>query len=252
METLEKVGRVMRMKLAPSLVIAMALVVSPLSANAEGKFMGWYVEGHLGMAALGAVSTSYSGSATLDGLTYDGKESLGTEYNRALAFGAEFGARDIGRSGVRLGLALTQFTPEIDSRTTTFSGKAPDNDTVVTVIRTGAHGDESEDTKVGLYGLNVYYDFDSGGLLPFSFTPFIGAGVGLADFEGAKNKERALSVHLGGQFSFPDSGAYVGLKGSYYHINGPVKNRPVDHYVVGLKYDDVGVFTALGTLGYRF
>ena len=159
------------MKLAPSLVIAMALVVSPLSANAEGKFMGWYVEGHLGMAALGAVSTSYSGSATLDGLTYDGKESLGTEYNRALAFGAEFGARDIGRSGVRLGLALTQFTPEIDSRTTTFSGKAPDNDTVVTVIRTGAHGDESEDTKVGLYGLNVYYDFDSGGLLPFSFTP---------------------------------------------------------------------------------
>ena len=37
METLEKVGRVMRMKLAPSLVIAMAMVVSPLSANAEGK-----------------------------------------------------------------------------------------------------------------------------------------------------------------------------------------------------------------------
>ena len=35
------------MKLAPSLVIAMTLVVSPLSANAEGKFMGWYVEGHL-------------------------------------------------------------------------------------------------------------------------------------------------------------------------------------------------------------
>ena len=109
-----------------------------------------------------------------------------------------------------------------------------------------------KDTKVGLYGLNVYYDFDSGGLLPFSFTPFIGAGVGLADVEGVKNKERALSVHLRGQFSFSDSGAYVGLKGSYYHINGPVKNRPVDHYVVGLKYDDVGVFTALVTLGYRF
>ena len=192
----------------------------------------------------GGLDTSSSGVGTIDQYDYNGTVSHHWEFDRALAFGGELGVRDLGETGLRLGLAFTQFTADVDSITMTFSGTITDINTGQTLTGSGSDTLSSGglDQEVKLFGLNAYYDFDSGN----AFTPFIGAGIGFADMDDADDKEFAFSVHAGGQYAFGDSGAYLGLKGSYYRINGPTAGNNA------LEFDDVDAFTVLATLGYKF
>ncbi len=224
------------------MVAVAALVASSLSANAGDNRGGVYIEGNLGLAQLGEMSTSTSGAGTIDRYDYNGMFALDFEFDHALAYGAEVGIGAIGGSGLRLGLSVTQFESDLDTVTLTYSGTVTDTSTGETLTGTASgSGSADGDLEVSLFGLNGYYDFDTGG----GFTPFIGVGVGLADIGDADDNEFAFSAHAGGQYALGDGGAYIGLKGSYYKINGPT-------VVDVVTFDDMNAFLVLATLGFRF
>ena len=79
------------------------------------------------------------------------------------------------------------------------------------------------------------------------FTPFIGAGIGLADIKNTKDNEFAYSASAGGKYNI-NNNLYLGLKGSYVRVNSPTVR--VDSVDIALK--DVDLWKAEALLGYQF
>ena len=150
---------------------------------------------------------------------------------------------DLGIKGVRLGLSYTRAKFDLDS--SDVSGTITDG---TTTINAGVKIKSSEFKSVGLdfdntaklYMANLYYDFD----LNEKVKPFVGVGAGWADIENIDGNEFTASVSAGAKYYF-DKQVYLGGKASYTNINSPKDD-------LGLKYDDIELYSATVMLGYEF
>ncbi len=199
-----------------------------------------YFEGHMGIASVNNVD----GGTLISAGGFNAAVSGKFEFNSAFAFGGEVGLANIGGSNFRVGASVSAFEAELES--VSYSGALSYNGTVlVAVAGTATAADVKSvgldfDNDVRLYSLNGYYDFDKVN----GMTPYIGAGVGLADIEHANDNELAFSAHVGINFELWGP-AYLGIKGSYHHANGPTD-------LIGIKYDDVSVWTATALFGVKY
>ncbi|WP_460019419.1 outer membrane protein [Magnetospira thiophila] len=216
-------------------VIAAAVLTA---TAAQALAADGYVEGQLGYAMLQDVdSKTYSG--TSNGITATNLK-LTLDYDNALAFGAEAGILDFGLKNVRLGLGIKYFEAELNAAT--LSGTLTSGGTTWTGPTTvsGSSLNGTFDNTVMLYSLNGYYDFKS----KYRLTPFVGAGIGLANIENSDDIEFGGNLSAGVNFDLTEK-AYMGIKGDYHYIAGPK-----DKY--GIEYEAIQAMTAMVTLGYRF
>ena len=200
-----------------------------------------YVEGQLTYINIDDVdSKTYSGSVS--GITYTGAK-VEHDYDNDIAFGFEIGAKDFGIKGVRLGLSYTRAKFDLDS--SDVSGTITDGTTTIsgtTNVKSSTFKSVGLDfdNTAKLYMANLYYDFD----LNEKVKPFVGVGAGWADIENIDGNEFTASVSAGAKYYF-DKQIYLGGKASYTNINSPKDD-------LGLKYDDIELYSATVMLGYEF
>ena len=214
---------------------------TPSMVTASSQAMAFYIEGQLGATQVMDLDTAtYSG--TVGGVTYTNTKAT-FEYKPAFAYGVEAGLARIGGSPVRLGLAYQGFTARVNkvtgSGTFAYNGNTYNLSQTVTRADLKLEGLDF-DNRVGLYMVNAYYDFDLGN----GWRPYVGAGIGLANIQNAKNNELALNGSLGVQYDVT-SNVYLGAKVQLSWVNGP-KDK------LGLTYDNVLATTAMLTVGTRF
>jgi opacity protein-like surface antigen len=189
-----------------------------------------YIEGQIGTVGLSDVDTK-SFSGTTGGVTFTNVKGT-LAFNNSLVVGAEAGIKEIGKSNFRLGLGYNRFTAKVDSLTVS-SGTTSASTSDPALLK-------ALETDVGLFTANAYYDFISKSRL----TPYVGIGVGLADIQGTKDNEFALSLAAGLNFDLTEK-TYLGVKGNYYRVAGPTNTA-------GLEYDTIKAYSLMATLGYRF
>ena len=108
-------------------------------------------------------------------------------------------------------------------------------------------------SKIHYSMLNLFYDFKN----TSSFTPFLGAGVGLADAKdfdenGATDKEFAWAGYIGINYHIKEN-LYIGLKGSHYQINELVSKKYRDSGANhDYKAENIKSNAITATLGYEF
>ena len=213
----------------------------PVMAQASNSGMGYYVEGQLGATSVWDLDTAtYSGA--VGGITYTNTKAS-FAYQPAFSYGVEAGLRNVGGMPVRIGLAYQGFAAKVDK--VTGSGSFTYNGTTYHLSQTVARAQLSSagldfDNQVHLFFANAYYDFNSGS----AFRPFIGAGIGLANIEHAKNNELALNASVGAQYDLTST-VYVGGKLQLSWVNGP-KDK------LGVSYNNVMATTGMMSLGVKF
>ena len=214
------------------------LVTTSFGAYAEVK---GYVEGQINYTQVQDLDTNtYSGTA--GGIAFTNLKGK-LEYDSDIGYGVEVGASELLNKNVRLGLSYGK--NKIELKKATGSGTAVSGDTTVNLALSATPAelrsiglDFNNDIKT--YSLNAYYDFDNvNGLIPF-----IGAGLGQADIQNAKDKELSKSLYLGAKY-FVDKNMYVGAKGTYSIIDGPEDK-------LGIKYDDISLYAVTLSVGYQF
>jgi opacity protein-like surface antigen len=217
-------------------IVTLLLVTTSFNAYAQVK---GYVEGQINYTQVQDLDTNtYSGTAGGVAFT-NGKGKL--EYDSDIGYGVEVGASELLNKNVRLGLSYGK--NKIELKKATISGTLVSGGTTVTGSATPAELRSiglDFDNDVKTYSLNAYYDFDNvNGLIPF-----IGAGLGQADIQNAKDKELSKSLYLGAKY-FVDKNMYVGAKGTYSIIDGPEDK-------IGIKYDDISLYAVTLSVGYQF
>lgn len=96
---------------------------------------------------------------------------------------------------------------------------------------------------INLYMVNAYYDFKNSS----AFTPYVGAGLGLASIKDTKGNEFAYSLMAGANYNVTNN-IYVGVKGTYTRVNGPTS----DKYGVDIDLEDISLWRADAVVGYQF
>ncbi len=213
----------------------------PAIVQAANTGIGYYVEGQLGATKIWDVdSNSYSGSVA--GITYANLKGT-FAYQTALTYGAEAGISNVGGMPIRLGLAYQGFTSKLDkvtgSGTFTYNGTTYNLSQTLTRAQIDTTG-LNFDNKVNLFFANAYYDFNTGS----AFRPFVGAGIGLANIDHAKNNEMALNASIGAQYDLT-SNMYLGAKVQLNWVNGP-KDK------LGISYNNIMATTGLLSIGVKF
>ena len=202
-----------------------------------------YIEGQFGVGIVEDVD----GSTVIDATNgFNLSVNLtDLEYDNSLAFGGEFGVKDIiPNSNIRMALGITAFEAEFErgnvSAALNFAGS--------TLVSASGSFTAAEAASLGvtltndvrIFGLNTYLDL----LADSTFVPYIGIGLGFADIENAEDNEFAASFMIGGNYRITDN-SYIGAKGSYYNVLGPTDKA-------GIEYDDVNAWTFSMTLGIEF
>jgi len=225
-------------KIAAFVVGAMALGVTSYAQAAEV-----YIEGQVGTTVIKDVDTeTYSG--TSGGITYTNVGGS-IDFDRAFTAGAEIGVGSFGVENMRLGLSVKHLKAKLNA--VTVSGTATDGTTTLTGPATFSRADldtigagSAFDNTVRIFSVNGYYDFKNDS----AFTPYLGAGIGLADIENAKDKEFALNLSAGVNYAITEK-AYLGVRADYHRIEGPTDE-------IGLDYDTIEAYSVMATVGYRF
>ena len=198
-----------------------------------------YIEGQLGWSSADDVDTkAYSG--TVSGIAYNGRVQVQTD--SSLSGGVELGLSNVGIDNFRIGASYNRAQYDMSKvlaigslsyHGSTYAGSVD----VTSNLRADGI---SFDNSVNLYMLNAYYDFKTSS----PFTPFVGASIGLADIEHAKDVEFAYGASAGAKYNF-DKNVYLGVKGSFTRVNG-AKDE------LGLEYEDIDIWSAHALLGYEF
>lgn len=202
-----------------------------------------YIEGSIGYYNLDDVETkTYSGNLNVGGtnVAFSGKAK--TEYKSDVGGGIELGLRDVGVSNLRLGASFQRMQFDMEKVTATVAASLAGTSYSASADITSAvrSNNIDLDNSAKVYMLNAYYDFKNSS----QFTPFVGAGIGLADIENAKDNELALSASFGGKYNF-DKNIYLGLKGAYTRVSGPTDK-------IGIEYENIDLWSAHALLGYEF
>lgn len=216
-----------------------AALVSAFSNLSFAADMKPYIEGQLGWSSADDVDTkTYSG--TVSGIAYNGRVQVQTD--SSLSGGVELGLSNVGADNFRLGASYNRAQYDMSKvlaigslayHGTTYAGSVD----VTSALRADGI---SFDNSVNLYMLNAYYDFKTSS----PFTPFVGASIGLADIEHAKDVEFAYGASAGAKYNF-DKNLYLGVKGSFTRVNG-AKDE------LGMDYEDIDIWSAHALLGYEF
>ena len=198
-----------------------------------------YIEGQLGWSSADDVDTkAYSG--TVSGVAYNGRVQVQTD--SSLSGGVELGVSNVGIENFRIGASYNRAQYDMSKvlaigslsyHGSTYAGSVD----VTSNLRADGI---SFDNSVNLYMLNAYYDIKTSS----PFTPFIGASIGLADIEHAKDNEFAYGVSAGAKYNF-DKNIYLGVKGSFTRVNGATDK-------LGIEYEDIDLWSAHALLGYEF
>jgi len=97
--------------------------------------------------------------------------------------------------------------------------------------------------NIDLFMLNAYYDFKNS----TPFTPYIGAGIGLANIKDTKAVQFAYSAIIGAKYNI-NQNFYFGAKATYTVVNAPTS----DIYGVDIKLEDINFLRADVVIGYEF
>lgn len=224
------------------LLIALLLTSSSVFADIKP-----YIEGQLIYINPDDVDGSYSESASLSGLTLTGNLKGELEYDSEVDGGFEIGFKL--QDNHRFGFSYSQPDFEFKKMDLTASISLTDGITTITESASGevtraelaSLGVENLlDNEVKLYMLNYYYDFNA----QESFRPFIGAGLGLADIDNAKDKEITYGIYAGAKYYFVEN-AYLGAKYTFSTINGPTDKN-------NIQYDDIDSHAGSLLIGFEF
>ena len=221
------------------ITILFAIFFVPSISFAMPKY---YIEGQINYNQVDNVDTNtYSGSS--GGFTFTNLKGT-LDYDSDIGYGFEFGASGLfDNDNLRLGLSYVK--NEIELKKATGSGTVSDGSTTVNFAVSADRSDLNSiglsfDNDVDVYSLNAYYDFNAVN----GFRPFLGAGIGQADIQNAKDKELAMSLYAGGRYSINEN-TYVGVKGTYMRVDGPEDK-------LGIKYDDITMYGITLSVGYQF
>jgi len=224
--------------LAASLIAISSFVMADMKPYIEGQLINIYPDD---------VGGSYSESASLSGLTLTGNLKGELEYDSEVDGGFEIGFKL--QDNHRFGFSYSQPDFEFKKMDLTASITLTDGITTITESASGevtraelaTIGEENLlDNEVKLYMLNYYYDFNA----QESFRPFIGAGLGLADIDNAKDKEFTYSFYAGAKHYFNEN-TYLGAKYTYSTINGLTDKNNV-------QYDDIDSHAGSILIGFEF
>jgi opacity protein-like surface antigen len=221
-------------------ITTIVLLLVTTSFNSYAQVKG-YVEGQINYTQVQDLDTKNT-TVTSGGVTITNLKGK-LEYDSDIGYGIEVGVREFLNKNVRLGLSYQENKIELKkatgSGTSVFGGNTADFALSPTLKQIRDAG-LNFDNDVKTYSLNAYYDFDNvNGLIPF-----VGAGLGQADIQNAKDKELSKSLYLGARY-FVDKNMYVGGKGTYTMIDGPEDK-------LGIKYDDITSYAVTLSVGYQF
>ena len=219
-------------------LIVLLLVTTSFNSYAQVK---GYVEGQINYTQVQDLDTKNT-TVTSGGVTITNLKGK-LEYDSDIGYGIEVGVREFLNKNIRLGLSYQENKIELKkatgSGTSVFGGNTA-NFALSPTLQQIRDAGLNFDNEVKTYSLNAYYDFDNvNGLIPF-----IGAGLGQADIQNAKDKELSKSLYLGARY-FVDKNMYVGGKGTYTMIDGPEDK-------LGIKYDDITSYALTLSVGYQF
>lgn len=222
-------------------VATTAAVLSIFTNSISAAEPAYYFEAGIGKSMLSDVKTkSYSGTAS--GLTFTNLRGT-IEYDDPTYLGLEFGAIKPGGIPLRIGFGYSQFKAKFKkgtgSGTVTDGVRTVDFSIPVTRADLASVGLDF-DNRIKIYSVNAYYDIETQG----SLKPFVGAGIGFADIQNAKDKELTYSLHLGLNYELNKT-AYVGARLGWYRTSGPTDKLAID-------YEDVTTTTAGVVLGFKF
>ena len=219
------------------LLLTAMVFITPLAAFAE---QGFYIQGQINKVFVRDLDGSASG--TVDGVstTLDGE----IEYDESTTAGIEIGMKGIADTNWRAGIQY--IAPEFEFRkakvtSATIDGTNYAADLSLTRDELKTAGvDLDADAK--MLFVNGYYDFVGHW---DSFVPFLGAGIGGVEFDGASGTELGVAAMIGFKKYVTDSKQlYIGHKSSFTNVNGPT--------VRGVEMDDLKFYTATFQLGYEF
>jgi opacity protein-like surface antigen len=221
-------------------ITTIVLLLVTTSFNSYAQVKG-YVEGQINYTQVQDLDTKNT-TVTSGGVTITNLKGK-LEYDSDIGYGIEVGVREFLNKNIRLGLSYQENKIELKkatgSGTSVFGGNTA-NFALSPTLQQIRDAGLNFDNEVKTYSLNAYYDFDNvNGLIPF-----IGAGLGQADIQNAKDKELSKSLYLGARY-FVDKNMYVGGKGTYTMIDGPEDK-------LGIKYDDITSYALTLSVGYQF
>jgi opacity protein-like surface antigen len=228
-------------KTLAAIAVFSALAVS-FSAQAETpKGAALYIEGQIGYANLDNIDTNtYSGTS---GNVTGSNVRANFDYDSSTTYGAEVGLKDILIPNLRIGASYT--TMKFDLKSAQIDGVVTAGSSTYTGPATFSASDLATggldfDNRVNLYMINAYYDIKTF----TNLTPFIGAGIGLADVKHAKDLEFAYDLNAGVKYNI-NPNIYIGIKGAYTRVNGPTDQ-------IGIKFKDIDVLSANVAVGFEF
>ena len=223
-------------------IAVLSTIAVSFSAQAETpKGATPYIEGQIGYANLDNVDTNtYSGTS---GNVTGTNVRANLDYDASATYGAEVGLKDVLIPNLRIGASYT--TMKFDLKSAQINGVVTAGSSTYTGPATFSASDLATggldfNSRVNLYMVNAYYDFKT-----FTdITPFIGAGIGLADIKHAKDLELAYDLNAGVKYNI-NKNIYVGIKGAYTRINGPTDQTDI-------KFKDIDVLSANVAVGFEF
>jgi opacity protein-like surface antigen len=220
--------------------ILFLFLVATVSTTSVADEKKGYFEFGIGKSSVDVSTKTYSGSA--GGVTYTNAKA-DFDYKDPTTYGFEIGISNFLSTPLRIGFAVATLDLELEKATGT--GTIATGSGTVTLSGSATAADfrgigVSFDNDVKIYMVNGYYDFASEGKI----RPFIGAGVGLADVQNAKDREFTLGLHAGINYDLGNN-MYVGGRFSNYQINGITDK-------LGVQYEDTSVNYYGITIGVRF
>ena len=169
------------------------------------------------------------------------------DYDESFTPGIEIGMKAIGDSNFRAGLQY--IAPEFEfnnAKVTSATIGGVNYAADLRLDRSELTSGNSLDADAKMLMINGYYDFAGHWE---SFVPFVGVGVGMVDFDKAKDKEFGYAAMIGFKKYITDSKQlYIGHKSSFTRVQGP-ELRLTD---INVNLDDVDFYTATFQLGYEF
>jgi opacity protein-like surface antigen len=224
-------------------IIALVAGVMALGVSGNAHAAEFYIEGQLGATVIENVDTA-TYSDTAGGVTYS-NVSASIDFDTAYTGAAEIGVGGFGVDNLRLGLSVKHLKAKLNA--ITISGTATDGTTTLTGPASFSRADLDTigagsvfDNTVRIFSVTGYYDFKNDS----AFTPYLGAGIGLADIENAKDKEFALNLSAGVNYAITEK-IYLGVRADYHRIEGPTDK-------IGVNYDTIQAYSAMASVGYRF
>ena len=212
----------------------------------------FYIESSLGRANYDGIDSSTENVTIIPpntNLSWNGNLKASSDYKSGHTYGIEIGVRDFSRYPLRLGLAWQNMEAKNDRTSITHpqTGIKVRLRGEATNLFTYAENEALlSDNDMQVWSVNLYYDLP----LKIAFKPYVGVGIGWADMDLAKSKERAYLFHLGGRYEIAP-GVNVGIKYQYIDVDD-FTHKKLEKFSINAKYDGMDAQVISATISYDF